>query len=81
LSAEEGRRLGQHARNVRILIITIVACEIAGAAYGLLSSGMFAGAVAASLVGFLVGGPIGFAIIVATWMIGDWSAGARSDRG
>jgi hypothetical protein len=56
------------------MIITIVACGIAGAAYGLLSSGTFTDAIAASLVGFLVGGPIGFAIMVATWIIGGVSA-------
>jgi hypothetical protein len=35
------------------LIITIVACGIAGAAYGLLSSGTFIDAIAASLVGII----------------------------
>jgi hypothetical protein len=70
-SAEERRRLREHARNVRTMIITIVACGIAGAAYGLLSSGTFTDAIPASLVGFLVGGPIGFAIMVATWIIGE----------
>jgi len=70
-SAEEERRLGEHGRNVRTMIITMGACGIAGAAYGLLSSATFAGAVEASLVAFLVGGPIGFAIMVATWIIGE----------
>jgi hypothetical protein len=68
-SAEEGLRLGEHARNVRTMIATMVACGIAGASYGLLSSGTFADAIVASLVGFLVGGPIGFAIMVATRII------------
>jgi hypothetical protein len=69
-SAKEGPRHRIEARNDRTLIITIVACGIAGAACGLFSSGTFAGAIAYSLTGFFVGGTIGFAIIVTTSIIG-----------
>jgi hypothetical protein len=69
-STNEERPHWIEARNDRTMITITVVCGIAGAAYGLLSSHTFADVIAASLLGFLLGGSIGFTVIVTTWVIG-----------
>jgi uncharacterized membrane protein YeaQ/YmgE (transglycosylase-associated protein family) len=67
--ANEKRWHRIEARNDHTLMTATVVCGIAGAAYGSLSSHTFADAITASLLGFLVGGSIGFTVVVTAWNI------------
>jgi hypothetical protein len=71
-STEETRR---QVRNDHTLAVTVLACGAAGVLYGVAWSFDLTSAVVGGLVygiaGMLVGVPIGFAIIVTSWVVGD----------